>query len=128
MLTDRVSTHESLVFARHYARDLLQDCRPFKYNLFSSSLPFFCFTHVALSLSSQYQCLSPLDSHLLHYIDLPLSLQPSTLNTLKNGTLFVCVKVLVTEVKALDFTLYHLFLVFLIAQSHCFPNGYANPG
>lgn len=47
------------------------------------------------------------------YIDLPLSFQPSALNTLKNGTLFVCVKVLVTEVKALDFTLYHSFLVFL---------------
>lgn len=40
--------------------------------------------------------------------------QTFTLNSLKNGTSFVCVKVLVTEVKALDFTLYHLFLVLLL--------------
>lgn len=42
--------------------------------------------------------------------------QPFTLDSFKkNGTLFVCVKVLVTEVKALDFTLYHLFLVLLFS-------------
>lgn len=39
MHTNRVNTHESLVLARHYARDLLHNGRVIKYNLFSLNLP-----------------------------------------------------------------------------------------